>query len=126
MPPRLNSPTRRWARYASAVIVVALALALRLGLSGFLGPGLTYITFYPAVMLAAILGRLGPGLLATSLSALLAACWLIPPLGRLSIQNTADGLGLAVFAVMVCSLFRPRGTCWLGSLLRSGCGAFPR
>ena len=100
MPPRLNSPTRRWARYASAVIVVALALALRLGLSGFLGPGLTYITFYPAVMLAAILGRLGPGLLATSLSALLAACWLIPPLGRLSIQNTADGLGLAVFAVM--------------------------
>jgi hypothetical protein len=59
--------TRRPARprdYALAVVASAIATALKVGLATYLVP--TYILDYPAVMLAATLGGLGPGLLATS------------------------------------------------------------
>ncbi|HWX22593.1 MAG TPA: PAS domain S-box protein [Candidatus Binatia bacterium] len=98
MPRPLTSPARFAARYGGAFVLVALAFFLRIGLSSSFGPGLIYITFYPAVMLAALLGRLGPGLVATALSALLADWWLIAPQHQR--QNPADLFGLAVFSFM--------------------------
>ena len=71
----LSSP----ARYGLAIALIGFAAALRVALNPVWGVGLPYITFYPAVMLAAWLGGLGPGLVATALSALLAE--LLDPTG---------------------------------------------
>jgi len=61
---------QRWKRYGLAVAAVSAAVLLRVGLSGTLGSGsLPYVAFLPAVMLAALWGGFGPGLLATGLSA---------------------------------------------------------
>jgi two-component system CheB/CheR fusion protein len=86
-------------RYAFAVVLAGIALALRLALSRYLGP--PYILFYPAVMIAAMLGGLGPGLVATAVSAFCAAYWVLPA-GRHSVlpMATPDAVGLALFATM--------------------------
>jgi len=63
-------------RYAVAVCCVAAGLALRFALASALGPALPYITFFPAIMLAAWFGGLGPGILATLLS-LVSASYLV-------------------------------------------------
>jgi len=59
----------------------------------------TYLVFYPAVMLVALLGGLWPGLLATGLAALLAAYWILPPPG-FAVGRPHDAIGLAVFIFM--------------------------
>jgi PAS domain S-box-containing protein len=92
----LGSP----ARYGLAIALIAFAAALRVGLNPVWGVGLPYITFYPAVMLAAWLGGLGPGLLATAFSALLADYFWIPPALTFAIGDRADMLGLVVFVTM--------------------------
>ncbi len=87
-------------RYSLAVVVVAVALALRLTFSRVFGSGLTYITFSPAVMLAAVLGGFGPGLFATVLSALAADYFIIPPVRGFAIADAGDAVGLALFVAM--------------------------
>lgn len=62
-------------RYTVAVCAVAAGSALRFALGAVLGSTLAYITFFPAIMLAAWFGGLGPGILATLLS-LVAASYL--------------------------------------------------
>jgi signal transduction histidine kinase/ActR/RegA family two-component response regulator len=86
--------------YASTVVVVAAALALRVALSRAVGTGVTYLTFYPAVMIAAILCGLRPGILATVLSAICAAVWVIPAGGPILPMRPGGALGLAVFCGM--------------------------
>jgi PAS domain S-box-containing protein len=71
--PELNRPPKGGARkifvrYAVAVCSVAAGVALRFALGPALGSTLPYITFFPAIMLAAWFGGLGPGILATLLS----------------------------------------------------------
>ena len=100
-------------RYYLAVGAVAVALAVnRLATAGA-GPGLpAYITFYPAVMLAALLGGLGPGLAATALTDLAVAYWILPPAGQFAIASPVDRLGLVIFSIMglaisvVCELYQ--------------------
>jgi two-component system sensor kinase FixL len=58
-------------RYALAPFAVALAFLARLGLTPILGDASPYLLFVPAVLTAAGLGGLGPGLLATGLSVVL-------------------------------------------------------
>jgi two-component system sensor kinase FixL len=55
-------------RYALAPFAVALAFLARLALTPILGDASPYLLFVPAVLTAAGLGGLGPGLLATGLS----------------------------------------------------------
>jgi PAS domain S-box-containing protein len=87
-------------RYALAVGAVALGSLLRYGFDVWVGPDLpTYITFYPAVMLAALLGGFGPGLLATVLAAAVADYLLLPPLG-LGIASFRDAVGVGLFLLM--------------------------
>ena len=72
-----NIPTHRpWPRYVFAVLIVGVASAVRLAFLGDLGRGIAYLTFYPAVMVAAIYGGLPVGLLATGLSGLLCYYWI--------------------------------------------------
>lgn len=54
--------------YLLAAAAVAVAFAIRLPLQGTLGNTALFILFVPAILIAAILGGIGPGLLALALS----------------------------------------------------------
>ena len=87
-----------------AIVVVAAATGFRLTALPALGTRNVYVTFYPAVVLAALYGGLRAGLLATVLSALVADYFWIPPLGTWLVSDigkvdAADWLGLGVFFV---------------------------
>ena len=87
-------------RYALAFVAVAAGFGLRVALTAWTGSGLpTYITFYPAIMLAALLAGFGPGLLATALTELTAAYWILPPEG-FAVATPVDRVGLVLFAGM--------------------------
>ena len=67
--------------------------------SGSLGSsGPTYVVFYPVTILAAVLGGLGPGILATLLSAAAVAYFFLDPSG-IGVWKTADVVSLVVFSV---------------------------
>ena len=83
-----------------AIMAVAAAMALRLALEARFGPGLpTYVTFYPAIMVVALLAGFGPGLLATALTVLVTAYWILPPEG-FAVASPVDRVGLVLFAGM--------------------------
>src|ERR1017187_3931371 len=89
------------ARYVAAVTAVGAGFLLRLGLTALVGPDLaTYVTFYPAVMLSALLGGLGPGLLATIAAALGVDYFILPPHEAFGITTLSDAVGLAFFTGM--------------------------
>ena len=71
---------RLFARYTFAVAAVAMAFVWRLAMVSVLHAELpTYLTFYPAVMLVALLAGQWAGLVATALSALVVDYWILPP-----------------------------------------------
>jgi PAS domain S-box-containing protein len=80
-----------------AVLAVALAAGLRMLLLANLGNRAPYVTFFPAVILAALYGGLVPGLLATALSAALADFFWMEPVGSFAIRDPGDWLSLGVF-----------------------------
>src|SRR5664279_917323 len=88
-----------WVRYVVAILTVALAAVVRAGLLGSLGTRAPYVTFYPAVILAALFGGLPAGLLATLLSVLTITFWWVEPIGRFSIRDPADLLSAGVFVI---------------------------
>ena len=88
-----------------AIVIAIAAAVLRLAFLQQLGLRVTFVTFYPAVILAALYGGLGPGLLATGLSALLADYFWMEPVGTLRPNDLADTLGLGIFCAsggLVC------------------------
>ena len=88
-------------RYAFAVGTVAAGFLLREALTAWVGPGLpNFVTFYPAVMAAALFGGLGPGLVATLLAALVVDYRILEPVGSLTISSWRDAVGLGVFSCM--------------------------
>ncbi len=86
-----------FASYGLTVLLVAAATAACWGLEYALGPFPTFITFYPALILAALIGGLGPGLAATALGGLAADYFFIPPMGSLKTANLNDRVALALF-----------------------------
>ena len=66
--------------------IIALAALLRWALEWAFGIKAIYLTFYPAMVFSALLGGMGPGLLATVLSSL-AASFFLPPIGSLKIEG---------------------------------------
>jgi PAS domain S-box-containing protein len=85
------------ARYLAAACAVALAFAVRWFIASRFGnPGL-YVAFFPAVVFAATLGGLGPGLFATAVSALLVDFAILEPVGALGPLSPEDALGLVLF-----------------------------
>jgi PAS domain-containing protein len=67
-----------WLRYSIAIIAVVVAVSVRLVLLG--GPGARgpFVTFYPAVFIAAMFGGALPGLLATTACAVYTSLWWNP------------------------------------------------
>src|ERR1035438_4892615 len=95
----MNKARYRWLlRYGSALAAVGAGLMLRLALTAWVGPGLpTYITFYPVVMVVALLAGLGPGLVATLAAALVADYWFLGPITQFGVANLTDAVGLGLF-----------------------------
>ena len=92
---------KTFARYAMTLAVAAASLVLWYGLVKGLGLHMPpFITFYPAVMLAAVAGGLWPGLLATAMCAIGAVFAVLPPVGHFSIVNVSDQVALGLFAIM--------------------------
>ena len=84
--------------YAIAALVVGAALAIRLAAGATL-PGNPYLTFWPAVVFAALIGGLGPGLLATLLGGLCARYLVAPSLASVGVGTNASIATLAVYYV---------------------------
>ena len=83
--------------YAVALGAVGASLIFRYLLRGYLGTEVPYLQFYPALIVAAWYGGLGPGILATALSCLAAVYFLLAPSG-LAVGRPLDILSLGVFA----------------------------
>ena len=83
---------RPWARYGSILLFVAVAVLIRVTLFGNLDRELPYLTFYPVVMLSAVVAGLAGGLLATILAALLSYFWI-----RGGTMSSMEWRAMAVF-----------------------------
>jgi CHASE3 domain sensor protein/nitrate/nitrite-specific signal transduction histidine kinase/ActR/RegA family two-component response regulator len=103
-PPAEASTWQRIAiRYLFAVTMVALASILRMWLLN-LGPMPLFITFYPAVLLVAMVSGGGPGIATTILSGLVTIYYFIPPYGRFAVESPGDVVALVIFSVTNLSL----------------------
>ena len=88
---------RCWIRYSGATALVGTALGIRFLMLPANG-GLPYNTFYPAVTVAALVFGVGPGALASVLSAICAAVFFLP---QPSVGGYVVSLG---FFFVTCSL----------------------
>jgi PAS domain S-box-containing protein len=87
-------------RYGIAVVAAEAAILLRFALDPIWDVKLPFSFFYPAVMISAWVGGLGPGIIATILSAVAADFFWLKPIGSLSIGDPADAAGLLVFVAI--------------------------
>ena len=87
-------------RYGVAIAATVLCLLVRWPLRPVLGNSVPYVTLFPALLVSAYYGGLGPGLLATVLGGLGTLYFLIPPIGSLQIANFADVVGLVWYALV--------------------------
>jgi len=86
-----------WLRYAAAVGIVAVAVALPMVFMPTLGTRFPFITLFPAVILAALFGGLGPGLFATVFACLAANYSRIEPTGALGIADSVRWSSAGIF-----------------------------
>ncbi len=99
-------------RFGIAFAIVVIAAVVRLVFLQPLGTGFAFLTFYPAVTLAALYGGWPAGALATFVGALVADYFWIEPPGSLRIVSSADWLAFAIF-IFNCLL-----TSWIVELLQ--------
>src|SRR5271157_1099099 len=92
---RTNRPV--WLRCTVGVLAAVLAAAIRLQFLEALEFRATFLTFYPAVAVAALYGGFVAGLLATVVSAALASHFWMEPVGQFAIMNSTDLLSITVF-----------------------------
>ncbi len=102
---------RRHLRFAVALVVVLAAFQARQFAVTVFGAELPpFITFYPAVMIVALLAGLWPGLFATLVTAAISEYWILPPAGSFKLERLSDAIALAIYCAMGCfmSLFAER------------------
>ncbi len=88
-------------RYGAALVGVGAAYLLRVLLERWgTGELPTYITFYPLIMVVALLAGPGPGLVATVAAALTADYFVIEPHGSFFIAKPIDAIGMVFFLAM--------------------------
>lgn len=94
-------PSRLIVRYGLAFAFTAAAMGLRLFLESIVGLGLpAYITFYPAVMAAGLLGGLGPGMTSMLIAGVMMDFWVLAPIKRIGVASPIDRTELAIFIGM--------------------------
>ena len=96
--PGLVRPTLRFALAAALVIGAFLVHQTLVHQFGMILP--PFIIVSPAVMVAAFLFGLWPGLMVTALAAALVDYWLLEPIGQFGIARVSDVLALALFSFM--------------------------
>ena len=107
---------RRVQGYFVALLLVLLALAVRL-LIAPVEAGIPFLTFFPAVTLAAVFGGMGPGILALLVSSGIATYMFIPPFGELPLTFHKEAVWAnLIFAaeellviVAVVAMYQQRG-----------------
>ena len=87
---RDSKPWPRWIDYTFAVVLVVVVLFMRDNMPITFGDRPLLIMFMLPIILAALLGGLGPGLVATGVSAVLVAYHLVPPTGSMTIGAGHD------------------------------------
>ena len=92
--------SQQWMGYVVAVAAAAGVVWLRVVFNGHLEEQARLLPFVIAVMLAARVGGLWPGLLATFLAAILALWLVVPPSNSLHVETLPDALNLAIFLVV--------------------------
>jgi K+-sensing histidine kinase KdpD len=103
-------------RYGAAVVVTGLALVLQELLYRWVkeGPNATpFLIFFGAVMIGAWFGGLGPGLLATALSAMLSWYLFLYPQNSIVIDRFGQGLRLVIFVLEGVLIIRSWEPCTL-------------
>jgi len=80
----------------TAVVCVVAAFLIRLLFSQRFEATATFLTFYPAVAIASLVGGLRAGALATVLSGLVTA-FFIDPVGSIEIRSSADRFAMGIF-----------------------------
>jgi PAS domain S-box-containing protein len=85
--------------YSVAMIIIAIATALRMGVGGQLIAGVPFITFYPAIIIATLFGGFGPGILSIVLSSAIAWYLFLPSPDSLAIDNE-EAVSLILFVVL--------------------------
>jgi signal transduction histidine kinase/CheY-like chemotaxis protein len=93
--PRLRDLTLR---YGAAPLAVGLAFLAHLAFTAGFGPVTPYLAFCPAMLAVAALAGLGPGLLATGLTAALLSFGVLSPIGHFAVAAPVDRLELVVFS----------------------------
>jgi DNA-binding CsgD family transcriptional regulator len=84
-------------RYALAVVAVGLAWASREHLLSGAGDRSPFLAFGLAVLVTALVGGFGPGLMAAILSSVIAVYFYLPPRLALAIHEPFDGVQLSLF-----------------------------
>ena len=95
-PPERKSLPKRYG-YGVAVAIVVAATAARFALLPALGTSSPFLTFYPAVILAALYGGLRAGLLTTVLSALIVDYFWMEPVRQFAIESPTDWITMLLF-----------------------------
>jgi signal transduction histidine kinase len=92
--------------YVAVFVLMGIALAVRM-LMAPVNAGLQYVTFFPAITLAAVIGGLWPGILATMIGLLLATFIFTAPYYSFSIEAIENAMGsnlvFLMDGVIVCS-----------------------
>jgi two-component system CheB/CheR fusion protein len=88
-------------RYAFAILITVAATAIALVARGPLRiPGLGAILFPMAVLLAAWLGGMGPGILSAATAAVAVAFFGAHPIGSLAVESSTERLVLGIFVMV--------------------------
>ena len=90
---------RAWLSYPLAVILSGLAVLAKLQLGGLFDKS-PFLLCMVAVSLATFLGGLGPGIVAGLISGLLAAYFLIPPIGSFAMVWPEGWIGIGIFSLV--------------------------
>ncbi len=89
-------------KYLLALMASGVALAARFALEPVLPPtGFPFLTFFPAVILTALVGGLGPGLFASALSIAAADYFFIPTVRSFGLHTPADAIALGFFSAVL-------------------------
>jgi len=98
----IRSTPRPWTsvvRYAAPFLIIFTSLLVRFAFQRWLGVSVPYLHFFPAVMIAAWFGGLGPGIVTTLLAAATALYFLLRPQSFITLGR-ADAITLPAFVVI--------------------------
>lgn len=102
--PAALSSLRRWAGYVGAVALPGVATLALLAAGGWLGLAGVSLVFIAAVVVVALVGGLGPAVLAAVVSSTALNYFFIPPLRTLQIGEPHNVLTLGLFAVIAVAV----------------------